>query len=34
MMIENNATDESGLIAEYLKALGEQDAHNLRMLLN
>ena len=34
MMKENKATDESGMIAEYLKALGEQDVHNLRMLLN
>ena len=34
MMKENKATDESGMIAEYLKALGERDVHNLRMLLN
>ena len=33
-MKENEATDESGMIAEYLKALGERDVHNLRMLLN
>ena len=34
MMKENKATDESGMIAEYLKSLGERDVHNLRMLLN
>ena len=34
MMKENQATDESGMIADYLKALGEQDVHDLRMLLN
>ena len=34
MMKENKSTDESGMIAEYLKALGERDVHNLRMLLN
>ena len=34
MMKENKATDESGIIAEYLKALGERDVHTLRMLLN
>ena len=34
MMKENKATDESGMIAEYLKALGERDVHNLRMFLN
>ena len=34
MMKENKATDESGMIAEYLKALGERDVHNLKMLLN
>ena len=33
-MKENKATDESGMIAECLKALGERDVHNLRMLLN
>ena len=32
MMKENKATDESGMIAEYL--LGERDVYNLRMLLN
>ena len=31
---ENKTTDESGMIADYLKALGERDVHNLRMLLN
>ena len=25
---------ESGMIAEYLKVLGERDVHNLRILLN
>ena len=34
MMTENKATDESGMIAEYLKVLREQNVHNLRMLLN
>ena len=34
MMKENKATDASGMIAEYLKALVDQDVHNLRMLLN
>ena len=34
MMKENKETDESGMIAEYLKALGEQEVHKLRMLLN
>ena len=34
MMNENQATDECGLIAEYLKSLVERDVHNLRMLLN
>ena len=34
MMKENKATDESGMIAEYLKAMGERDVHNLSMLLN
>ena len=33
-MKENKATDEIGMIAEYLKVLGERDVHNLRMLLN
>ena len=34
MMKENKTTDESGMIAEYLKGLGERDVHNQRMLLN
>ena len=34
MMKEDKATDESGMIAEYVKALGERDVHNLRMLLH
>ena len=34
MMKENKATDESVMIAEYLKALEERDEHNLRTLLN
>ena len=34
MVKENKATYESGMIAEYLKALGERDVHNLKMLLN
>ena len=34
LMKENNATDESGMIAEYVKALGDQDLNNLRRLLN
>ena len=34
MMKENKATDESGMIAEYLKVLGERDVRNLRMFLN
>ena len=36
MMKEDKATDNNnnGMIAEYVKALGEWDVHNLRMLLN
>ena len=34
MMKENKATDESGMIAEFFKALGDRDVYNLRMLLN
>ena len=34
LMKENKATDESGMIAEYVKALGDQDLNNLRRLLN
>ena len=30
----NKATDESGMISEYIKALGEQDLKNLRVLMN
>ena len=30
----NKATDESGMIAVYIKALGEQDLKNLRVLMN
>ena len=33
-MKENKATDESGMIAEYVKVLGDQDLNNLRRLLN
>ena len=33
-MKENKSTDDSGIIAECLKALGERDVQNLRMLLN
>ena len=33
-MKENNATDESGMIAIYIKALGEQNLKNLRVLMN
>ena len=34
MMKDDKATDESGMIAEYVKALGERDVHTLRMLWN
>ena len=34
LLKENQATDESGTIAEYIKALGDQDLNNLRRLLN
>ena len=34
LLKENKATDESGMIAEYIKALEEWDSNNLRMLLN
>ena len=34
LMKVNKATDESGMIAEYIKALGEQDLKNLRVLMN
>ena len=33
-MKENKATDESGLMAEYIKALREQDLNNLRVFMN
>ena len=33
-MKENKATDESGMIAEYIQALGDQDLNNLMRLLN
>ena len=33
-MKENKATYESGMIAEYIKALEDQDLNNLRRLLN
>ena len=32
-MKANNATYESGMIAEYIKALGDQDLNNLMRLL-
>ena len=34
LMKVNKATDESGMIAEYIKALGEQDLKKLRVLMN
>ena len=34
LMKENKSTDESGMIAEYIKAIGEQDLKNLRVLMN
>ena len=34
LLKENKATDESGMIAEYIKALDERDSNNLRMFLN
>ena len=35
VMKENNVTDhESGIIAEYIKALGEQNLKNVRVLMN
>ena len=33
-MKENKTTDQSGMIAEYIKAMGEQDLNNLRVLMN
>ena len=34
LMKGNKSTDESGMIAEYIKALGEQDLKKLRVLMN
>ena len=34
LMKDNKATDESGMIAEYVKSLGVQDLNNLMRLLN
>ena len=34
LLKENKAIDESGMIAEYIKALKERDSNNLKMLLN
>ena len=34
LMKVNKATDESGIIVEYINALGEQDFKNLRVLMN
>ena len=34
LMKENKATDESGMIAESIKALGDQDLINLMRMLN
>ena len=34
LLKENKSTDESGMIAEYIKALEERDSNNLRMFLN
>ena len=34
LMKENKARDEIGMIAEYIKALGDQDLNNLMRLLN
>ena len=33
-MKENKATDKCGMIAEHIKALGEQDLKNLMVLIN
>ena len=33
-MKENKASDESGMMVEYIKALGEQDLKNLRVFMN
>ena len=34
LMKENKKTDESGMVAECVKALGDQDLNNLMRLLN
>ena len=34
LMKVNKATDEGGMNAEYIKAIGEQDLKNLRVLMN
>ena len=34
LMNENEATDESRMVAEYIKALEDQDLNNLMRLLN
>ena len=34
LMKENNVRDESVMISEYIKALGDQDLNNLMRLLN
>ena len=34
LMKENKATYESGMIAEYIKALGEQDLKNLMVFID
>ena len=34
LMKDNKPTDESGMIVEYTKAMGEQDLNNLMRLLN
>ena len=34
LMKENKATYESGMIAEYIKAMGDQDSSNMIRLLN
>ena len=34
LMKENKATDESGMIAEYINTMGDQDLNNLMRLLN
>ena len=34
LMKVNKATDESGMIADCIKALGEQDLKNLKVLMN